>query len=203
MFLLFGSTHVVKIKKTQESTPSILKRITEDKVYYRSIRASHRATARRLEKRKCPPPPRGGHFFSESFFKKASLRKLLTLDLVLHGFFTNNNKRNTLVNLKQSETDPLQLQKRPLKRPVTELILKTCAKEHENESFRRYEFLQAGRKHIVYHFFLPQRTCVLLPPSRSPRSSTVASEVVAAAAKSTWRSVHGRRAGELAIPNND
>ena len=34
MFLLFGSTHVVKIKKTQESTPSILKRITEDKVYY-------------------------------------------------------------------------------------------------------------------------------------------------------------------------
>ena len=50
---------------------------------------------------------------------------------------------------------------------------------------------------------LPQRTCVLLPPSRSPRSSTVASEVVAAAAKSTWRSVHGRRAGELAIPNND
>jgi hypothetical protein len=40
LFLLFGSTHVVKIKKTQESTPSILKRITEDKVYYRSIRAS-------------------------------------------------------------------------------------------------------------------------------------------------------------------
>ena len=31
MFLLFGSTLVVKIKKTQESTPIILKRITEDK----------------------------------------------------------------------------------------------------------------------------------------------------------------------------
>ncbi len=31
MFLLFGSTVVVKIKKTQESTPSVLKRITEDK----------------------------------------------------------------------------------------------------------------------------------------------------------------------------
>ncbi len=30
-FLLFGSTLVVKIKKRQESTPSILKRITEDK----------------------------------------------------------------------------------------------------------------------------------------------------------------------------
>ncbi len=28
---MFGSTLVVKIKKTQESTPSILKRITEDK----------------------------------------------------------------------------------------------------------------------------------------------------------------------------
>ena len=28
---MFGSTLVVKIKKTQESTPSVLKRITEDK----------------------------------------------------------------------------------------------------------------------------------------------------------------------------
>ena len=31
LFLLFGSTLVVKIKKTQESTPRFLKRITEDK----------------------------------------------------------------------------------------------------------------------------------------------------------------------------
>ena len=30
MFLLFGSTLVVKIKKMQESTPRFLKRITED-----------------------------------------------------------------------------------------------------------------------------------------------------------------------------
>ncbi len=31
LFLLFGSTLVVKITKTQESTPRFLKRITEDK----------------------------------------------------------------------------------------------------------------------------------------------------------------------------
>ncbi len=65
-------------------------------------------------------------FFSEIPFVLPKRHRSVTPDARFSTarFFHCNNKRNTLVNLKQSETDPLQLQKRPLKRPVTELILK-------------------------------------------------------------------------------